>query len=99
MSLNEEALAPPRGRWLLRVSDAAALYRLPVYIAWWQRVYLNTDITAWVSRGWVKFLNPVSGDGPIFVGSQDDWTRAPLRVACGRREGHDFARVVSQTLH
>jgi len=65
----------------------------------WQRVYLNTDITAWVSRGWVKFLNPVSADGPIFVGSQDDWTKAPLQVACGRREGHDFARVVPQTLH
>jgi hypothetical protein len=65
----------------------------------WQRVYLNTDITAWVSRGWVKFLNPVSADGPIFVGSQDDWTKAPLQVACGRRGGHDFARVVPQALH
>jgi hypothetical protein len=65
----------------------------------WQRVYLNTDITAWVSRGWVKFLNPVSGDGPIFVGPDNDWIETPQRLACGRRNGHDFARVVAKSLH
>jgi hypothetical protein len=65
----------------------------------WQRVYLNTDITAWVSRGWVKFYNPVSADGPIFLGPESDWVEAPLRVACGRRNGHDFARVLAKNAH
>jgi hypothetical protein len=65
----------------------------------WQRVYLNSDITAWVSRGWVKLYNPVSHDGPIFLGPESDWSAAPLRVACGRRDGHDFARVLSTNVH
>jgi hypothetical protein len=60
----------------------------------WQRVYLNTDIWAWVSRGYVKFYNPVNGDGPIFVGSEKEWLAAPLHVTCGRREGHAFAALV-----
>jgi len=59
----------------------------------WQRVYLNTDIFAWVSRGWVKFFNPVSGDGPIFLGPENDWIETPQRVICGRHGGHYFARV------
>lgn len=60
----------------------------------WQRVYLNTDIWAWVSRGYVKFYNPVTGDGPIFVGSEKEWLAAPLTLTCGRRKGHAFASVV-----
>jgi hypothetical protein len=60
----------------------------------WQRIYLNTDLFAWVSRGWVKIRNPVNGDGPIFLGSENDWLQAPQRVACARRDGHDFVRVV-----
>jgi len=61
----------------------------------WLRVYLNTDVHAWVSRGWVKIFNPVSGDGPIFVGSEKEWLAAPQRVLCGRRAGHDFARLAA----
>lgn len=60
----------------------------------WQRVYLNTDITAWVSRGWVKFYNPVNGDGPIFLGPESDWLKASQRVTCGRQGGHAFARLL-----
>jgi hypothetical protein len=62
----------------------------------WQRIYLNTDIYAWVSRGWVKIVNPVSGDGPTFLGSENDWLRAPQRLTCGRRNGHDFASILPQ---
>lgn len=60
----------------------------------WQRQYLNTDITAWVSRGYVKWVDAVTGDGPGFLGAESDWSKAPLRVACGRRDGHYFARVL-----
>jgi hypothetical protein len=61
----------------------------------YQRVYLNTDVTAWVSRGFVKIANLISGDGPIFLGPAEDWLRAPQRVVCGRRDGHDFARALA----
>jgi hypothetical protein len=64
----------------------------------WQRVYLNSDITAWVSRGWVKLYNPVSHDGPIFLGPESDWSAGPLPVACGRHDGHDFARVLTPSV-
>jgi hypothetical protein len=65
----------------------------------WQRIYLNTDIYAWVSRGYVKIVNPVSGDGPTFLGSESDWLRAPQRLACGRRNGHVFASILPQNPH
>jgi hypothetical protein len=65
----------------------------------WQRIYLNTDLYAWVSRGWVKISNPTSGDGPIFLGSESDWLQAPQRIACARRDGHDFARVLPRDSH
>jgi hypothetical protein len=61
----------------------------------YRRVYLNTDIYVWISRGYVKIWNPVSGGPPIFLGAEADWLRAPQRVICGRRDGRDFARVVA----
>jgi hypothetical protein len=58
------------------------------------RHYLNTDLSAWVSRGWVKFQQPSKGGGIVYLGHEDDWLRAPLRVSCGRRSGLFFAKVV-----
>jgi hypothetical protein len=62
----------------------------------WMRYYLNTDEIAWVSRGWVKFDDPVSGDGLTFLGQEVDWLRAPLPIVCGRRDGHYYARLATQ---
>ena len=61
----------------------------------WLRNYVYTDVLAWVSLGWVKIYNPVSGDGPIFVGSERSWLESPQRVVCGRRGGHDFAYLAA----
>jgi len=36
----------------------------------------------------------VSGDGPIFLGPENDWIETPQRVICGRHGGHYFARVL-----
>jgi hypothetical protein len=60
----------------------------------WQRLYMNTDLIAWVSQGWVKFRNPVASNGVVYVGRESDFGRQPLRVACGRRDGHYFAKVM-----
>jgi hypothetical protein len=64
------------------------------YAYMWKRVYLNTDLMGWVSRGQVKFLDPLRGDDIVYLGSESDWARAAPRLACGRRGGHYFARVV-----
>jgi hypothetical protein len=63
----------------------------------WQRVYVNTDLTAWVSHGWVKFRNPVRGGPPSVVGRESDWAKVPLRLDCGRHGGDYFAKVLNST--
>ena len=65
------------------------------YAYMWRRNYLNTDVVAWVSKNEVKFFDPVRGDDTVYLGSESDWAQAPRRLACGRRDGHYFARVLS----
>jgi len=61
----------------------------------WQRYYANTDLRAWVGQGWVKFRDVIRSDQIVFVGRESDWVKAPLRLACGRRNGHYFATVLN----
>ena len=60
----------------------------------WRRIYLNTDLVAWVSKNEVKFFDPLRGDDTVYLGSESDWAQAPRRLVCGRRGGHYFARVL-----
>ena len=62
----------------------------------WLRRYINSDITAWVSRGWVKFQGAtmIRGGPMIYIGREADWAKAPLKVTCGNRDGHYFAHVL-----
>jgi hypothetical protein len=60
----------------------------------WARHYINTDLTAWISQGRVKFGTPIRGDAAALIGQESDWARAPLRLECGRHDGHYFARVL-----
>jgi len=60
----------------------------------WRRLYINTDLVALVSHGSVKFLNPLRGGQTVYLGRESDWAKAPLRLACGRRDGRYFARVL-----
>jgi hypothetical protein len=58
----------------------------------WARHYVNTDLTAWIYQGWVKFGNP--SDAATLIGRESDWASAPLRLECGRHDGHYVARVL-----
>jgi hypothetical protein len=58
------------------------------------RRYLNTDLTAWVSHGWVKFKQPSIGGETVYLGSEKDWVAAPLRLKCGRHIGRYFATLL-----
>jgi hypothetical protein len=60
----------------------------------WQRLYMNTDLTAWVSHGSVKFRTAATADQIVNVGLESDWLKSPLQLACGRRDGHYFAQVL-----
>lgn len=62
----------------------------------WQRLYVNTDLEAWVSDAELRFIDPPRGDDPVDLGRESDWTKAPQPVACGRRDGHYFARRLTE---
>src|SRR5580658_5641363 len=55
------------------------------------RRYGDTDLTAWVSHGLVKFMQASLGGDAVFLGREIDWTKAPVPVQCGRRDGRYFA--------
>jgi hypothetical protein len=59
----------------------------------WQRFYGATDLTAWVSQGEVKFASAVRDTQDVNVGREEAWTKEPLTLECGRRNGIYFARL------
>jgi hypothetical protein len=58
-----------------------------------RRVYINTDVVAWVSSGWVKFQDPLRGDDMVLLGRESEWLTGARRLSCGRERGHFFARL------
>jgi hypothetical protein len=60
----------------------------------WRRNYGNTDISAWINRGRVKFADGIRPNGVIDIGAESDWAKAPMRLDCGRRNGVSFAHVL-----
>jgi hypothetical protein len=57
------------------------------------RRYVGTDLIAWVSHGTVKFLQPPIGGDVVVLGPESDWTKAPIQLRCGRRNGRYFASL------
>jgi hypothetical protein len=57
------------------------------------RRYGGTDLIAWVSHGTVKFLQPPIGGDVVVLGTESDWTKSPIQLRCGRRNGRYFASL------
>ena len=59
----------------------------------WIRVYPSTDLSAWVGKGEVKFIDPTRGmpHGTV-IGREIDWARGQQPLVCGRRHGIYFVR-------
>ena len=66
-----------------------------------RRQYINTDLTAWVSYGRVKFLDLTRGQNPVQLGRVSDWLQSsPPHMLCARRDGQYVARILnSQSAH
>ena len=60
----------------------------------WARRYLNTSLTAWVSRGLVWFIDPLRGRGAQYIGPEADFERKGARVLCGRSNERYYVRLV-----
>jgi hypothetical protein len=65
------------------------------YGDFWRRGYGATDIVASIGYGRVTFSDAMRPKGPIDMGSESDWAKAPLRLECGKRDGAYFARVLA----
>jgi hypothetical protein len=58
------------------------------------RRYADTEILAWIAHGRIRFQHFYRFDGSeLSAGSEREWERAPLPVACGRA-GHGFLRLL-----
>lgn len=64
----------------------------------WVRQYSNTDMAAWVTRGWVHFQRLTGGGTEGYAGPESAWEKAPLRTVCGRGGAHGYFLQVP-TLH
>jgi hypothetical protein len=60
----------------------------------WERRYLNTSLTAWVTRGWVQFLDPIRGGPATYIGPETAFEQKDVRVLCGRSNERYFAKLV-----
>jgi hypothetical protein len=63
----------------------------------WERRYLNTNLTVWVTRGWVQFLDPIRGGPATYIGPEAAFEQRDVRVLCGRRNERYFAKLVHST--
>ena len=60
----------------------------------WARRYLNTNLTAWVTRGWVEFVDPIRGGVATYIVPVPLIDSGGARILCGRLHERYFARAV-----
>ncbi len=60
----------------------------------WSRIYLNTDLNAWVSQGQLRAHQEMVDSDGLYLGSQADWLDGLTRLECGRSHGRYFARIL-----
>lgn len=60
----------------------------------WLRKYPGTGLTAIVMEGVLKLVDGTRGGRAAVIGSESDWARGAVRLACGRQGEHYYARVV-----
>ena len=62
----------------------------------WARRYLNTNLTAWVSRGWVEFIDPIRGGPATYIGRAAVLEQKGVQILCGRRDERYFAKLAPE---
>jgi hypothetical protein len=59
----------------------------------WLRAYGATDLTAWVGKGEVKFVDAIRNPREILVGREEAWAKGSVPLECGRLHGIYFVRL------
>lgn len=59
----------------------------------WARRYLNTGLTAWVSRGWVVYIDQVRGGPAQYIASESELKNPHLPIECGRYDEWYYVKV------
>ncbi|MGH8200829.1 MAG: glycosyltransferase family 87 protein [Steroidobacteraceae bacterium] len=81
------ALFQPRRPTTYLLGDKAHGYILA-------RQYPNTDMFAWVAKGWVQYQALMSQSG--YAGRESLWQKAPPQVTCGRGTEGYFLKVTGR---
>lgn len=61
----------------------------------WMRKYPATDLTAVIVSGSLRLADGTRGGRPDILGSESDWAKGAVPVACGRHGEHYYAKVAS----
>jgi len=60
----------------------------------WMRKYPGTDLTAVIVGGSLRLADGTRGGRPETLGTESDWAKGSVRLVCGRRGEHYYARPV-----
>lgn len=63
----------------------------------WGRRYLNTSLTAWVSGGWVAFIDPLRGGPASDIAPVRAFEKNTPHITCGRRGERYYAKLLPAT--
>jgi hypothetical protein len=63
----------------------------------WVRGYPITNLSALISDGSLRLADGNRGGPPDMLGSESDWAKAPVPLACGQHGEHFYAKAVSST--
>ncbi len=58
----------------------------------WSRIYLDTDLNAWVGHGQLRAKQELVSSETLQLGSEAQWLDGSLRLDCGRRHEVYFAQ-------
>ena len=61
----------------------------------WIRKYPGTGLTAIIMNGVLKLVDSTRGGRAAVLGSESDWAKGGVRLACGRQGERYYARIVS----
>jgi hypothetical protein len=63
----------------------------------WMRKYSGSSLTAFIGEGSLTLVDGARGGAPEVLGSESDWAKGLVRLACGRHGELYFAKAVSSS--